>query len=332
MTDATPTDSRCYTSRMHTAVDNPGASILDTIGNTPIVQLRRVVPSGAARVFLKLEFFNPTGSYKDRMALAVIEGAERRGTLKPGMRVIEYTGGSTGSSLAMVCAVKGYRFTPISSDAFSREKLNTMSALGGDVILVPSDDGRITPALFDRLKAELGKQRAQPSVFWADQFNNDDVFAGYAGIGNEILQQLGPSIDVFCAGVGTAGMLVGVSRALKAANCKAQVIVLEPAESPTISTGHGGPHRVEGIGVGFYPPHLRREDYDCVLTIPEAEAQHMARRLAAEEGILAGTSSGLNVAAAIRLASDLGPQATVVTVACDSGLKYLNGDLYTRPN
>jgi cysteine synthase A len=309
-------------------IEKPGASVLDSIGKTPTIELQQLRPRNAARVFLKLEYFNPTGSYKDRMALAIIEGAERRGTLRPGMRVVEYTGGSTGSSLAMVCAVKGYRFTPVSSDAFAREKLDTMRALGGKPILLPSENGNITPDLFDRMKAELATQREQPGVFWADQFQNEDAIAGYRRIGEEIIQQLGPKIDVFCAGVGTGGMLVGVSRALKAAGCRSKVVALEPAESPTLTTGQGGPHRVEGIGVGFRPPHLTQEDYDEIFTVSEADAFQTARRLAREEGVLAGTSTGLNVAAALRLATELGDQASVVTIACDSGLKYLNGDLY----
>jgi cysteine synthase A len=302
-------------------------SVLDAIGNTPLVQLRRIPPPGAARIFIKLEYYNPTGSYKDRMALSVIQGAERRGTLQPGMRVVEYTGGSTGSSLAMVCAARGYCFTPVSSDAFAREKILTMRAFGADPIIVPSDQGRITPALFDAMKAEIARQAAQPDAFYADQFNNDDVMTGYEAIGLELLAELGPDITAFCAGIGTAGMFVGVSRRLRAAT-SARLVALEPAGSPTLSTGVGGPHRVEGIGVGFWPPHLHHGDYDEIRTVEEAEARGMARRLAREEGILAGTSTGLNVAAAIQLAGELGDQATVVTVACDSGLKYLSGDLY----
>ena len=302
--------------------------MLNAIGNTPLVQLRRVVPESGARVFVKLEYYNPTGSYKDRMALAVVEGAERRGELRPGIRVLEYTGGSTGSSLAMVCAIKGYRFTPISSDAFTREKLETMRAFGGKVILVESEGGKITADLFARMKLALEHEAALPGVFWADQFHNPDAISAYMGIGQEIIEQLGPDIGAFCGAVGTGGMLVGVSRALREAGSKARMVALEPAESPMISTGHGGPHRVEGVGVGFFPPHLHREDYDEVRMVPEAEARAMTRRLAREEGILAGTSTGLNVVAAIRLAGELGPDSTVVTVAADSGLKYLSGDLY----
>ncbi len=304
-------------------------SVLSAIGNTPLVELRRVTPAGAGRVLLKLECYNPTGSYKDRMALAVIEGAERRGTLRPGMRVIEYTGGSTGCALAMVCSLKGYRFTPVSSDAFGREKLESMRAMGADVILVPSDGGRITNDLFDRMKAALAREASKPGVFWADQFNNDDVIAGYMPMANELRRGAGPGITAFCGAIGSGGMLVGVSRGLRAAGCRARTIGLEPAESPVISTGRGGAHRVEGVGVGFRPPHLLDSDFDEIRTIDEASARNMTRRLAREEGILAGTSTGLNVTAAIQLAVELGPDATVVTVACDSGLKYLAGDLYS---
>jgi cysteine synthase len=303
-------------------------SVLDAIGNTPLVQLRRVVPAGAGKVFVKLESTNPTGSYKDRMALAVIEGAERRKELQPRMRVVEYTGGSTGSSLAMVCAVKGYAFTPISSDAFAREKLATMRAFGGELILVPSEGGLITPALFDALKAEIARQAAAPDTFYADQFHNDDAIQGYKRAGEEILQQLGAAPTAFCAAVGTAGMLAGVSRALKAAISGTRVIALEPAESPLLSTGKAGSHRVEGIGVGFWPPHLKREDYDEIRAVPEQQVRQMARRLAREEGILTGTSTGLNVTAAVQLAVELGPESTVVTPVVDTGLKYLAGDLF----
>ncbi len=304
------------------------ASVLDAIGDTPTVRLRKVVPPGGADVLLKLEFFNPTGSYKDRMALAMIEGAEARGALRPGMRVIEYTGGSTGSSLAMVCAVKGYPFAPLSSDAWSREKLQTMRAFGADLQVIPSGDGRITPELIARLRAEAERQAAESGVFFTNQFHNEDAIGGYMGIGRELLEQAGAPIAAFCGGVGTAGMLMGVSRALKEAGSTARIVALEPASSAFLSTGKGGPHRVEGIGAGFRPPHLRPGAYDEVRAVEEAEARAMARRLAREEGILVGTSSGLNVAAAVALAGELGPGHTVATVAVDTGLKYLAGDLF----
>lgn len=305
------------------------SSILEAIGNTPVVKLRSVVPAGSGEVVVKLEYFNPTGSYKDRMALAMIEEAERRGELKPGMRVIEYTGGSTGSSLAMVCAVKGYRFEPLSSDAYAQEKIQTMRAFGADVTLLESEGGKITPALFDRFKQEIRKRAAEPGTFYTDQMNNRDSILGYRKIGDELVRQLGGKISAFCGGVGTAGMLIGVSQALREAGCGARIVALEPAGSPVLTTGAGGSHRVEGLGIGFWPPNLSRDDFDEARAIDEATARTMARRLATEEGILAGTSTGLNVAAAVALAQELGPGSTVATVACDTGLKYLTGDLFS---
>jgi len=301
--------------------------VLAAIGHTPVVQLKRLAPAGAADVFVKLEYFNPTGSYKDRMALAMIEGAEARGALRPGMRVVEYTGGSTGSSLAMVCAVKGYRFEPLSSDAFAREKIRTMEAFGAAVEILPSDGGRVTPALFDRFKARIAEITDEPGTFWTDQFHNADALNGYRPIGIELIEQLG-SVDAFCGAVGTAGMLVGVSRALKERGSRARIVALEPATSPVLTAGHGGPHRVEGTAPGFVPPHLTRADYDEARAIDEDAGREMARRLAREEGIFAGISTGLNVAAALQLAIELGPGARVATVAVDTGLKYLAGDLF----
>jgi cysteine synthase A len=303
-------------------------SVLNTIGRTPVVRLKRLAPAGGAAVFVKLEYFNPTGSYKDRMALAMIEGAEARGALRPGMRVIEYTGGSTGSSLAMVCAVKGYAFGPLSSDAFAREKIQTMEAFGANVEIVPSDGGKVTPALFDRFRARIATLKDDPGTFWTDQFHNTDALNGYRDIGVELLQQV-PSIDVFCGAVGTAGMLVGVSRALKAAGKAARIVALEPMGSPVLTTGRGGAHRVEGTAPGFVPPHLTPGDYDEARAIDEEEARVMARRLAREEGIFAGISTGLNVVAALQLASEVGPGHSVATIAVDTGLKYLAGDLFT---
>jgi cysteine synthase A len=276
---------------------------------------------------VKLEYFNPTGSYKDRMALAMIEGAEARGALRPGMRVIEYTGGSTGSSLAMVCAIKGYAFVPLSSDAFAEEKIRTMQAFGAEVEIVPSDGGKVTPSLFERFKARIASMQEEPDTFWTDQFHNADALNGYRAIGNELVAQLG-SIDVFCGAVGTAGMLVGVSRALKDAACRARVVALEPSGSPMLTSGRGGPHRVEGTAPGFVPPHLSPADYDEARAIDEDEARRVARRLAKEEGIFAGVSTGVNVLAALQLAAELPRGHRVATIAVDTGLKYLAGDLF----
>ena len=305
----------------------PVNSVLKTIGGTPVVRLQRLVPPGSADVVVKLEYFNPTGSYKDRMALAMIEGAERRGTLRPGMRVIEYTGGSTGSSLAMVCAMKGYQFHPLSSDAFSEEKLNTMRAFGAELEIIPSEGGKVTPALFDRFKARTAELMKEPNTFWTDQFNNDDALEGYAGIGRELFEQVG-CVDAFVGAVGSAGMLMGVARALKASGCKTRIVALEPATSPLLTKGKAGPHRVEGTAAGFWPPHLKKGSYDEARAIDEDAGRAVARRAAKEEGIFAGTSSGVNLAAALDLARELGPGKVVATVAVDTGLKYLAGDLY----
>ncbi|PYQ92683.1 MAG: cysteine synthase [Acidobacteria bacterium] len=304
-------------------------SVLRAIGGTPVVRLRRVVPAAAADVLVKLESLNPTGSYKDRMALAMIGGAEVRGLLQPGMRVVEFTGGSTGSSLAMVCAAKGYRFVVLSSDAFAREKLLTMEAFGAELRMVPSDGGQVTPALFERFKKEIAVLASEPNTFWTDQFHNEDAIRGYMAIGHELLQQTGGKIDAFCGAVGTGGMLRGVSRALRDAGSRARIVALEPSSSPALTQGRGGAHRVEGIGTGSVPPHMADRPYDEARGIDEADARTMARQLAREEGLLVGTSSGLNIRAAVQLAVELGPGKTVATVAVDTGLKYLAGDLFT---
>lgn len=306
---------------------HPVRSVLQTIGRTPVVHLRRLVPPGSADVFVKLEYFSPTGSYKDRMALAMIEGAENRGDLRAGMRVVEYTGGSTGSSLAMVCAMKGYEFHPLSSEAFAAEKLDTMRAFGADLEIVPSDGGKVTPALFDRFKARIAELTRDANTFWTNQFSNADALNGYAGIGRELLEQIG-RIDAFVGAVGTAGMLVGVSGALKHGGSAARIVALEPSTSPFLTTGRGGPHRVEGTAAGFWPPHLVAGSYDEARAIDEEEGRALARRAAREEGIFAGTSTGVNIAGALQLARELGPGRVVATVAVDSGLKYLAGDLY----
>jgi len=304
-------------------------SVLDAIGRTPIVRLRHVVPPGAAQVVVKLESVNPTGSYKDRMALAMIEGAEARGALRPGMRVVEYTGGSTGSSLAMVCAAKGYSFVVLSSDAFAREKLLTMEAFGAELRIIPSDGGKVTPALFERFRSAIAILAKEPDTYWADQFHNDDAVTGYTAIGRELLEQTNGKVDVFCGAVGTGGMLRGVALALREAGNRARIVALEPSTSPALTEGRGGPHHVEGIGTGTVPPHMSDRPFDEARKIDEADARAMAKRLAREEGVLVGTSSGMNVAAAVQLAVELGVGATVATVAVDTGLKYLAGDLFT---
>ena len=305
-----------------------GDSMTDVVGHTPLVRLRKILPSASADVFVKLEWFNPTGSYKDRMALAMIEEAEKRGDLKPGMTVVEYTGGSTGSSLAFVCAVKGYRFRVVSSDAFAIEKRRTMTAFGAELTIVPSDGGKITPDLVPRMIEKAKELADEPGTYLTDQINNPDSIVGYRNIGDEIIDQLDRPIDVFCGAVGTAGMAMGVAGALAEAGSPARIVVFEPASTPVITRSEVGKHGVEGIGIGFVPPLLDTDAYHDARAIEEDDGRAMARRLAKEEGLLAGISSGLNVAGAIQIASELGPGHTVVTVAVDTGLKYLGGDLF----
>jgi cysteine synthase A len=303
-------------------------STLQAIGNTPLVRLNRVVPPGCAEILVKLEYFNPTGSYKDRMALAMIEEAEKRGDLRPGMSVVEYTGGSTGSSLAFVCAVKGYHFHVVSSDAFASEKLQTMRVFGADLEIIPSQGGKVTPDLTPRMIQRAGEIAAAEPSYFTNQLRNPDATKGYEPIGHELLEQVSGPIHAFCAGVGTAAMLMGVSHILRHRQPAPRIVALEPGSSRAVSGGEIASHHVEGIGIGFIPPLLDAAYYDEARGIDEGEARQMAWRLAREEGIFAGTSSGLNVVGAIQLARELGPGHTVVTVAVDSGLKYLAGDLY----
>jgi len=309
------------------------SSVLDAIGGTPLIRLNRVLPAGAAQVLVKVEGGNPTGSYKDRMALAIIDGAERRGALRPGQRVVEFTGGSTGSSLAFVCAVRGHPLSLVSSDAFSPEKLRTMRVFGADLTIVPSIGGSITPDLFVRMRHEVERIVEQEGAYWTDQFHNTDALIGYTGLGTEIAAQVASGdgrIDVFCAAVGTAGMLVGVSHALRGNDNdnRIKVVAFEPATSPMLTSGAGGPHRVEGTATGIVPPLLTSDVYDEARTVDEGQARVLATRLAREEGLFVGTSSALNILGAITLAQELGSGQTVVTVAVDTGMKYLAGDLF----
>jgi cysteine synthase A len=303
---------------------------LDAIGGTPLVRLRRLVPEGAATVLVKVEGGNPTGSYKDRMAKSIIEAAETRGDLAPGQRVVEFSGGSTGSSLAYVCALTDHPVTIVSSDAFAPEKLDTMRALGAEVVIVPSDGGLITADLFVRMRVVLDEIRAAEGAWWVDQFHNEDALVGYGRMGAEILEAAeasGHRIDGFCASVGTGGMLAGVAGTLKR-HGTVRVTALEPLTSPMLTQGSSGPHGVEGIATGVRPPLMVEGLWDDALALDEDEARWLARRIAREEGIFAGTSSAMNILGAIRIASAMSASDTVVTVACDTGLKYLTGDLY----
>lgn len=303
-------------------------SILDAIGNTALVRLQRVVPPGCAEIHVKLEWENPTGSMKDRMALAVIARAEADGRLRPGDTVVEYTGGSTGTSLALVCAAKGYRIHIVTSDAFSREKLAHMRALGAELTLVPSEGGRTTKKLIlDMIEAARVLSR-EPHTYWTDQLNNHDSIAGYFPLGEEILAQTDGAVSAFVHCVGTGASSRGVATVLRQRDPRVRIAVVEPAESAVLSGGQAGPHKIEGVGVGYIPPLWDPAAVDEIVPIATDDAKAMARRLAREEGLFAGTSSGANVLAAIALGQRLGPQATVVTLMCDSGLKYLSTDVF----
>ena len=302
--------------------------VLDAIGETSLVPLREVVPPGCAEVWVKLEWENPTGSLKDRMAHAVIARAEQDGRLKPGGTVVEYTGGSTGASLAWVCAARGYRIRIVSSDAFSPEKLDQMAAFGAELTLVPSEGGRTTKKLIlDMIETARGLSR-EPNTFWTDQLRNADSLAGYHGLGEEIWSQTRGAVDAFVHCVGTGASSRGVATALKRRKPGVRIVTVEPAESSVLLGGQAGPHTIEGVGVGFTPPLWDPTVVDEILPVASEEAKDMARRLAREEALFGGTSSGANVVAAIRVAERLGPGATVVTLMADSGLKYLNTDVY----
>ncbi len=302
--------------------------ILDAIGSTSLVRLRKVVPSGSADVFVKLEGENPTGSMKDRMARAVVSRAEADGRLKPGGTVVEYTGGSTGTSLAFVCAAKGYRIRLVSSDAFSQEKRDHMRALGAELTLVPSEGGLSTRQLFlDMIEAARTLSR-EPGAFWVDQLNNPDTIGGYHSLGEEIWSQTNGEVAAFVQAVGTAASLRGVATVLRRHQSGVRIVAVEPAESSVLRGGSPGRHRIEGIGIGSTPPLYEAGLVDEVLAVGTAEAEEMARRLAREEAIFAGTSSGANVVAALQVAKRLGPGVKVVTLMVDSGLKYLSTEVY----
>ena len=305
-------------------------NILQSIGNTSLVQLRNVVPPGSAKVFVKLEWENPTGSMKDRMAQAMISRAEEDGRLRSGDTIVEYTGGSTGISLALICVAKGYHLHIVTSDAFSQDKLKHMSAFGAELTLIPSERGLTTKKLILDM-IEVAREISQrPHTYWTDQLNNFDSIAGYYPLAEEIWNQTNGEIDAFVQCVGTAASSRGVATVLKSRNPKIKVIAVEPAESAVLSGCQPGPHKIEGVGIGYTPPLWDPNLVDEIIAVKTEDAKAMARRLAREEGLFAGTSSGANVVAAIRVAERLGPDAKIVTLMVDSGLKYLSTDVYGK--
>jgi cysteine synthase len=306
------------------------ASVLDAIGDTPLVRLQRLVPDSGAEVWVKLEYLNPSGSMKDRMARAMIEGAERDGLIEPGTTVVEYTGGSTGPALALVCRAKGYRARIVISDCFSDERLQLMRALGAELEVVPAVEGkgRVTAEDIQRMIGRAGELASQPGHYATDQFNNPYVIPTLREtLGREIWEQTDRRITAFCHGIGTATSLMGVSAALKERNAGVRIVGLEPAGSPAITGGPKGSFAMQGWG-GIVPPKFDRDRVDDVWTVEDEEALAMTRRLAEEEGIFAGISSGANVVGTLRLAEQLGPDDVVVTLAVDSGFKYMTGAPY----
>lgn len=306
------------------------ATILNTIGRTRLVPLRHIVPEGSARILVKLEYENPTGSMKDRMALAMVEAAEADGRLRPGGSVVEYTGGSTGVSLAFVCAAKRIPLQIVTSEAFSKEKRDHMTALGARLTLVASPDGGTTKALTLEMIETAKRLASAPGSCWMDQLNNSDQLSSYNRMGEEIWEQTGRQVDAFVQSVGTAGSLRGIATSLRVHNKAVHIVAVEPAESAVLSGGPSGSHKIEGTGAGFVVPLWTEDLADEIQTVSTQEAMATARRLARQECIFAGTSTGGNVAVALRVAERLGPDRTVVTVAVDSGMKYLSTELYSN--
>lgn len=297
--------------------------ILDTIGNTRLLPLRRLAPADGARILVKMESENPTGSMKDRMALAMVRTPTADGHLPPGGPVVEYTGGSTGVSLALVCAALGHPLDIVTSDAFQREKLDHMRILGARLHVLPSDGGRMTGELTRAMIARAGEIAAGTGAFWTDQMRNRDQLAAYRAMADELCAQAGGPIDAFVQSVGTAASLRGIGGRLREHDPAVRIVAVEPAESPVLSGGAPGGHGIDGVGAGFVVPLWQPGLADEIVRVSTEAATAMALRLAREEALFAGTSTGANLVAAIGVARRLGPGRTVATVLCDTGMKYL---------
>lgn len=302
--------------------------VVEASGNTPMVQLHKVVPLGHARILVKLEFVNPTGSMKDRVAKAIIEAAVADGRLRPGGTVVEYTAGTTGVSMALVCAAKGFKSHMVYSDAFSEEKRLTMKAFGAEITDVKSDNKKITEKLIKEMIDTAAEISRRPNHWYSDQLTNKDAVAAYFPLGEEIWNQTDGKVKAFVHAVGTAHSIHGVTKALWKHDRKIYVAAVEPAESAVLSGEPTGSHKIEGIGIGFVPPLWEPDLVNEIIKVTTEEAKGMARRLARDEGLFVGTSSGANVVAALRVAKRLGPGATVVTIMVDSGLRYLSTGLF----
>jgi cysteine synthase A len=304
-------------------------SILRRIGNTSLLELKRAVPENCARILIKIEAENPTGSMKDRMALAMIEAGERTGRLSPGQRVVEYTGGSTGVSLALICAARGYPLSIVTSDAFSVEKRTHMAALGAELTIVQSHGGGMDEALTRNMVEAARKIAEATGAFWTDQLKNTDQLSAYHAMADEIWRQTEGRIDAFVQSTGTAACVRGVAEGLRRKG-GVHIVAVEPQESAMLSGGKSGTHKIEGVGAGFVVPLWEPALIDAIATVSTEDAMAMARRLARSESVFAGTSTGANLVAAFALGQRLGPAATVVTVMCDSGVKYLSTALYNQ--
>jgi cysteine synthase A len=298
-------------------------TVLETIGNTPLVRLRHVIPKNSVRILLKMESQNPTGSMKDRMALSMITAAENDGRLPQGGTVVEYTGGSTGVSLALVCAAKQHPLHLVSSDAFSKEKLDHMRLLGADLTIIPSDNGKQTEALTRSMIRQAHVIADQTGAYLTAQMENKDQLQAYVTLADEIWEQTDGTVDGFVQSVGTAAAIRGISETLRRRNPRVHIVAVEPAESPVLSGGASGSHKIDGIGAGYVVPLWREQIADTVERVSTEDARAMAFRLAKEEGLFCGLSTGANVVAALRLAERLSPGATLVTLMCDTGMKYL---------